>query len=464
MRIIMKSLIKIVLRYVVTAQLITIFIIAANLGLFMYWGFRSFEGDKDVVYTKQAVEDISREFNYSSGSWDLSKKGYEKLKESAFAWAMYINGKGEVSWSCRLPREIPRSYTLADISVLSKWYLKDYPVKTWTYGDGILVYGCRKETVVRFNVQYSYKFIKNIPNLVRLFFITNITWILILAFWAGWRFYRSLRPVVKGIGYLCQNIPVCLPEKGITGELSQKINQASLIIEEQREKLSKRDKARTTWISGVSHDIRTPLSIIIGYGDSLLKEDGIKEDSRAQLLAMQRQSQVIKQLIADLNLTSRLEYDQSPLRLEEYGPAPLLREITAGYYNDGLEDGYGINLEIEEIEGICLTGDTALLGRAFKNIIGNSIRHNKAGCEITISAVRKTGTIHILFEDTGKGIPPVIINALYQEDIIGENPPHVMGLRVVNQIILAHGGRLDFVDNKRNGFSVIVILPGQEKI
>lgn len=457
----MKSLIKIILRYVVTAQLITILIIVVNFSLFLYWGLRSFEGGKNVVYTKKAVEEISREFNRSPSSCDLSKKGYKKLKESAFAWAMYINGKGRVSWSYRLPREIPRAYTLADISVLSKWYLKDYPVKTWTAGDGILVYGCEKKTVVHFNIQYSYQFVKNIPSLIKLFFITNITWILILALWAGWRFYRSLRPVVKGIGDLCKDRPVCVPEKGITSELSQKINQASRIIEEQKQKLSKRDKARTTWISGVSHDIRTPLSIIIGYGDSLSKEDSIQEDFREKLLAMQRQSQVIKQLIEDLNLTSRLEYDQSPLRLAEYGPAPLLREITAGYYNDGLPDEYGISLDIEEMEGLCLKGDTALLKRAFKNIIGNSIRHNKEGCEITISAVRKPDEVHILFEDTGDGIQPGIIKALYQEEAAEENPPHVMGLRVVNQIILAHGGRLDFADNKREGFSIKAVLPVQ---
>ena len=92
---------------------------------------------------------------------------------------------------------------------------------------------------------------------------------------------------------------------------------------------------------------------------------------------IQQQSLVIRQLISDLNLTSKLEYHAQPLSVTEYAPAELLRECAADYYDQGLDDIYEIELQIgPKEERLRLTGDRGLLMRAFRNLVGNSIRHN----------------------------------------------------------------------------------------
>ena len=88
------------------------------------------------------------------------------------------------------------------------------------------------------------------------------------------------------------------------------------MLEQQRWNLEKRDTARTEWISGVSHDIRTPLSMVMGYADNLENDAALPEEARKQAGIIKEQSLKIKTLIEDLNLTSKLEYQMQPLRME----------------------------------------------------------------------------------------------------------------------------------------------------
>ena len=100
--------------------------------------------DKMAGLTRNQMDAVSQELKYINGTYEMSDKGYEILESASLVWAMLIAKDGRAVWSWRLPDEIPEYYTLADVSVLSKWYLKDYPVRTWKYGDGIMVYGCDK--------------------------------------------------------------------------------------------------------------------------------------------------------------------------------------------------------------------------------------------------------------------------------------------------------------------------------
>ncbi len=81
---------------------------------------------------------------------------------------------------------------------------------------------------------------------------------------------------------------------GIADGLAKKLNQTSRILEEQNQQLAKRDHARTNWISGVSHDIRTPLSLIMGYADTLVRDHSMGEEQKKKAVSIQRQSLMIK--------------------------------------------------------------------------------------------------------------------------------------------------------------------------
>lgn len=203
---------------------------------------------------------------------------------------------------------------------------------------------------------------------------------------------------------------------------------------------------RSDWIAGVSHDIRTPLALIVGYADELEKDGELSETHREKAAVIQKQSLMIKQLISDLNLTSKLEYQAQPLSTAEYSPAELLRECAADYYNQGLDDRYEIDLQIgQEEESIRLIGDKGLMLRAFCNLMGNSIRHNPEGCTVFVKMAGEGNRADILFSDSGPGIPAAVIGVLEHPDLYKNAAVHVMGLRIVRQIVEAHKGSVEFV-------------------
>ena len=75
--------------------------------------------------------------------------------------------------------------------------------------------------------------------------------------------------VAQGLDALAQGQTVTLPVTGMAGELAQKLNQTSAQLQTRNEIIAQRDSARTNWIAGVSHDIRTPLSLILGWAEQL---------------------------------------------------------------------------------------------------------------------------------------------------------------------------------------------------
>lgn len=454
----MKGLSKIIRRYVLTAMLITALALAFNFAIFILWGYWLADAEHSVSVRRQ-IELIAGELEEKDGGYRMSEEGLRQLKASVFQWGMLVEGDGQVGWTYELPPEIPRSYTLADMSVLSKWYLKDYPVFTWTYGDGVLVMGQEKESVARFNMEYSVRFLSYIPEIFFSIVILNLLLVFLLALFFGYRFYRSLRPVAQGIERLSNNEAASLPEKGMVEELSRRLNQTSQILERQNRQLSRRDNARTNWIAGVSHDIRTPLSLILGHADSLGKNPSLDGDGRRKAQAISRQSLYIKKLIEDLNLTSKLQYGAQPLRMEKICPASFLRQIAADYYNEEMLGDCQLDLAVDEdAEQIQIEADKDMLTRAFKNLIGNSVRH-APGCRIWIVMGREGNWMRFLFQDSGPGIPAEV--AAIVEGRSEDRDIHVMGLRVVRQIVDSHGGRMEFAlrGGRRQGVCLFLPLP-----
>ena len=143
-----------------------------------------------------------------------------------------------------------------------------------------------------------------------------------------------------------------------------------------------------------------------------------------------------------------------PLRKERYCPAELLRKTAAGMLNSG-EIGENWELEAEvapELETLQMTGDTALLMRALKNLLGNSVRHNPEGCRIRLKAQKTENGFCFCVADNGRGIPESVRRiALGQEGKTEQKDraPHVMGLLVVAQIARAHSGKLWFSEDGR---------------
>ncbi len=452
----MKDLIKIYRRYIFTVILVATLVIAVNIVLYFAFLISHYYYKTQEAYWEWRIPAIAEALTPEGGSYTLPEEALQRL-DAEYAFAMLLNEQGEVIWSYHLPDDVPLSYSLSDVAAMTRWYLKDYPVKVWKHPDGLFVLASPKDSLWKQSIQIETPVIAHAPACLGGILLFNLALILLLSLFFGHRFYLSLKSLANGIENLTGREPLALPERGNTASLARKLNEASSVLSQQRTALEKRDNARTSWIAGVSHDIRTPLSLIMGHADNLEQSTELGAAYKKEAAAIRDNSLQIKKLIEDLNLTSKLEYNSYPLRLSEYAPAALIRELAAFYMNNDLAQAYPFEIEIApELEGLTLTGDKELLFRAFRNLTDNSIRHNPLGCTICIQSFLSKGQLQIRFSDTGKGIPLTVIKTLYRQNA---SSPHVMGLRVVKQILEAHGGQVEFEVQKNTCRTVRLLMP-----
>ena len=425
----MKSLMRIYIRSLITCFLLFAAFILVQMGIAAVVAGRIYNREVPGRYFIQNIYEA------------LGTGGEEALlDEMGAAFAMLLDDEGNLVWSKDLPGELAHSYTSSQIASFSRWYLEDYPVSVWGGEKGLLVVGHPKGSVWNYSIHQNMRELKGLLTFLGLGAATTFFGILLLFFISGFRYYRRMRILGEGIEMLAAGEPVSLPETGQIRETAKALNTASRRLMSQRQALDKRDEARTQWIQGVSHDIRTPLSLIMGYADMLQTQMG-KEEPAGRMAAMIRQQSLrIRNLVEDLNIVSRLEYGRQPLRLAEVSPAALLRQVLADILNTvENEAAYPIAIEISPAFGRVRTaGDENLLFRAFYNILSNSIRHNEEGCRLTVQAYMEGDTPVICFSDDGAGIPEAICRYLNEGISPGEDV-HLMGLRIVRQIIISHG-------------------------
>ena len=105
-----------------------------------------------------------------------------------------------------------------------------------------------------------------------------------------------------------------------------------------------------------------------------------------------------------------------------------------------------------------LCADRALLERLLENLLNNSIRHNPGRVSITVRTEVAGGCFCLTVADDGCGYPPAVLAAMNAPEPC-ENAPHILGLHVVEQIAIAHGGKAEFAQNIPQGAKAVISLP-----
>ncbi len=375
-------------------------------------------------------------------------------------WAIYLNPDGQAFWSLDLPDEVPQSYTLQEVALFSRGYIADYPVFVRTTEDGLLVLGYPKDRYMKLTSNYySIRSIQTVP-----FFLVGMLCMDLLILFAAYSFskrriIRNTEPIVAAIETLSNGKRVSLHLHGELSEIADSVNKASLL-------LSKQNEARANWISGVSHDIRTPLSMILGYAQKIAEDRSASASIKEQADIMRKQSVKIKELVQDLNLVSQLEYEMHPLHKEAVRLSKLIRAYAAELLNTGLPETYTLEIEIASgAEASVLECDARLISRAMNNLVQNSIRHNPQGCEIRILLEDAGNALWLTIADNGVGLSPEKLQELKEKPHYMESMDdrldlrHGLGLLLVRQIVEAHHGRLTIENGLRHGCRAVMSFP-----
>lgn len=451
----MKSIMNIFFRYVLSAAGIALILLIMNFAMLIAWGIQT----NKFVQKNYSVSQISDSLTLSNGTYHLSESAQKTMKKH-FQWAMLLNNNGNIIWSENLPSDVPVQYTVSDAASFSRWYLNNYPVYVWQHSDGLFVLGSEKGSIWKYSIQMPQKVMDKTLKWIPIVFILNGLTAILLALLFALKLFHSLKPLAKGIEEMAENQPVKLTTHGLFGDLAAGINKTSAQLTKQEAALSKQDNTRTTWIAGISHDIRTPLSLVMGYASQLENDPELPSAKQEQARIIRRKSEQIKTLIHNLNLASKLEYDMQPFEKKEIALAPLVRSITADFLNSGLDLCYSIEVTIQEnSQNITVIGDEDLLKRAISNLITNSIEHNIIGCNIYITLKNDLGNVSLTISDNGKGFTMETLDRLNYPLKTNSLQSHGLGLTIVRQILEAHGGTTDFHNLPEGGCIVTLCIP-----
>lgn len=427
----MKSLMKIYVKYILTAVGLIFAFVVFQLVLLGVITAKLYGGERGENYSVRQIYD----------SLDNREQTAAYLEEMGAAFAVLLDDGGDPVWSYRLPENLNHHYTTSQVASFTRWYLDDYPVSVWGGERGLLVLGHPRGSVWNYSIHQNMEDFQGLMTFLALSACCTAAAAALILLVSGYRYYRRMRVLADAIGQLADGGSVHLSEAGTMKDIACTLNRTSDRLTRQREQLERRDEARTEWISGVSHDIRTPLSLVMGYADMIERQSGQNPEIQKRAALIGRQSERIRKLIEDLNLTSKLEYGVQPLRQSPVSPAAVLRRVAAELLNT-LEqpERYPLSIQIAPaFEAAVLDADEQLLFRAFQNILGNSVRHNEEGCEIKVMAWAEEEKLVIRFGDGGRGIPPDICRYLNTGELPGGDV-HLMGLRIVRKIAEAHGG------------------------
>ena len=394
---------------------------------------------------------------------DLSASGISEETEqelnSNHIWAMLLDASGHCIWEASLPEEIPTQYTIQDVAVFSKGYLQDYPVFVRNTDNGLLVLGYPKDSFMKLTGNYfPIRAIRLFPLFVTGILAMDIVFLFLVYYFSKRKISKNTEPIMASIKTLSTGKPVDLSIRGELSEIADSVNQASQV-------LSRQNQARANWISGVSHDIRTPLSMIMGYAQRIAGDHEASGNIQQEAEIIQAQSTKIKDLVQDLNLVSQLEYEMQPLHKEPVRLSKLLRSYAADLLNAGILEKYSIEIEIsKDAETAVIECDVRLISRAVNNLVQNSINHNPQGCTICLRLDCTDAGISLVIADNGVGLSAEKLRELEEKPHYMESTDerldlrHGLGLLLVRKIVEAHGGGMKIESAPQSGYKTILIF------
>ncbi|MFV8569789.1 phosphate regulon sensor histidine kinase PhoR [Marinobacter sp. SBS5] len=242
-----------------------------------------------------------------------------------------------------------------------------------------------------------------------------------------------------------------------------------LIVAKDVTRLHQLEQMRRDFIGNVSHEMRTPLTVISGYLETMVDHgDELPSKWRRAIQTMATQSSRMEALITDLILLSKIETgehtsDQEPTDIEI-----MLRQI--GNDAKALSGDKGHQIEISITDHRLLKGDHKQLRSAFSNLIFNAVKYTPAGGHISVVWSTNRAGAHLSVQDTGIGIDPVHIPRLTERFYRADPSRHQgtggtgLGLAIVKHVLINHDGHLEIRSNLGEGSEFICHFPKERLV
>ena len=406
------------------------------------------------------IQGVSSNITPSNGTYKVNQTAKKLIKKHNL-WVMILDQKsGNEKFNIKKPKNIKTQFDYADVIKFSRYYLDDYPIFTQIKKEqkDICIIAFPKESIIRYgNNFFDLKRIQIFPILILVIIFVNCLFCLFLYLYSVTFLNRNIQPIINAIGKL----PV-----GLNKQVNsvQELNRLTLAVNSANKKLRKNEEFKENWISGIAHDIKTPLSVIVA-NTSLAIEKTDNDDLLKNLKPTLVESHYIQNLLNDLNIFARLTNSNLKLNQEITDIIPFFKEIIIQIINQEIWNDFNFEfIPDNKLLGKKMYIEKSLMSRVIHNLIYNSVLHNPSGCNIQIVLnYISRNKFSVIIRDNGIGTSTDILKNInkieeFNFDISGVRRSG-MGLKISNQIVDLHGGSMIITSEQGEYFQTEIILP-----
>lgn len=399
----------------------------------------------------------------------VSREGLDLLSRQG-AWLQILNQEGYEVYSWRKPPQAPSHYTPSEM-VFYNIYSGALEGYTTFCGTAVLdgykwsyVLGFPLAQVAKYQLVYSPQNLRSYLLVALLSFIlVPILVFIVMGYIFGRSLTEPLFQIITAIQQLAQGEYGQWPEKGLYREVFHSLNRLAEALKQSEAERQKTEQMREEWIQNLSHDLKTPLASIKGYGELLGDEHYrfTEEEVKTYARIIRRKAEYMEELLEDLKLAQTLKRGLVPLKRRKEDLVALLREIIVDILNHPRYQKRQIFFHPQQ-EHVFWPVDKQLLQRALTNLIYNAVIHNDAGTEIHVT-IEQADRPRITIRDNGRGISPDDLSKLFQRYYRGTNTEENhqgsgLGLAIAKQIVELHGGSIEVASTLGKGTSFTVTL------
>lgn len=246
-------------------------------------------------------------------------------------------------------------------------------------------------------------------------------------------------------------------------EIALNINNMAGDIQSLMDKERESERTKNELITNIAHDLRTPLTSIIGYLELLKLKTDIPDEQKTQYVDIAyTKSKKLQKLIEDLFGFTKLNYGKIAMKVVRLDIVKLLSQLVDEFYPNFNEKGLKWSLT-SNVQSVEISADGELIARLFDNLINNAIKYGADGKRIDIKLTASADTVTIAVINYGKVIPAEEIPHLFEKFYRVEQSRNKqtggtgLGLAIAKSIVDMHDGQIH-VESDLNGTRFIVTL------
>lgn len=354
-------------------------------------------------------------------------------------------------------RSLPENYS-EFLSALSSSDSGVYESTT----DGLYVYGTYAESEGEKIVLYISTTIDAIGPAVDII-RTQLIWVtvisLIVGFVLAWFIARGFSRPVAGLTGKAEHIGEDDFPEGFKKGFCSELDELSDVLDETSDKLKRSRAFQRELLANVSHDLRTPLTMIKGYAEMVRDISRTDEEQCAEDIGVIiREADRLSAMVNEILEYSEMQSDSVSLHREPVDLGSVTGRVCGNFESLYSRENGNIQKDIED--GVIISADESRIERAVYNLLDNALRHSGDDKTVSVSLRREGGKAVLRIADKGKGIPAGELENIWdryytyrQRDKKGVSG---LGLAIVKQIVTMHGGSCSAESKEGEGSTFIL--------